>query len=101
MGALVYIIVGVVIGGIGVWLVVGRKGTPQSVSRSGEMIDVTQVGGAWDGPSQATVRTINKRHIKELTDPYGGELGTTVIVFNDGKRLYVTETKDEVRRRMQ
>lgn len=95
-----YVLVGIVIGGIVVWLLLSRKAQAAPRSGSGDMIDVTEAGGAYLGPSHDTVRTINKRTIKELTDPGSQEIGTTVIVLNDGKRLYVTETKEEVRRRM-
>lgn len=64
------------------------------------MITVTEVGGAYLGPTNDTPRTINADEIKELGNPMSDEIGTTKIIFKDGKSLYVTETKEDITKKI-
>jgi hypothetical protein len=65
-----------------------------------KMITVTEVGGAYFGPQNNTPRTINADEVKSLDNPMSDELGTTKIIFKDGKSLYVTETEAEITKKI-
>ena len=65
-----------------------------------KMITVTQVGGVYLGPENDTPRVINSDDIKSLTRPGPNQLGSTKITFKDDKFLFVTETEEELRNRI-
>jgi hypothetical protein len=63
-----------------------------------KMVEVTKAGGACLDDENDIKVSINADNINVCEPVPEDEVGTTVVVFNDGTRLHVTETQEELRK---
>jgi len=61
------------------------------------IITVTIAGGSFWGPTQDTPTQINADKITEIKKPFDNEIGNAVIEMEGGKKLFTTETPEELK----
>lgn len=64
------------------------------------MVTVTIAGGQMYGPENDTEQLINADQISEIKPSDPDDQGNLIVLLNTGKNLYITETQDEIKARI-